>query len=97
MTIRRGTKKAKEVISNAHNIMGYSLANNFAGNPLTDKPVVWGGPVLNGRFTELVPVTQQQWLQHELDTLPFARLTWDGDIKRYRLEVHSNLWYEFEA
>jgi hypothetical protein len=43
MTIRKGTNRAKAILANARNVRGYSLANNFSGTPLVDKPVVWGG------------------------------------------------------
>lgn len=94
MTIRKGTNRAKQVIANARNIRGYSLANNFAGNPLAEHPQVWGGPVVNNRHTELVTLTQQEFLQHELDTY-HAKLTENNG--RFTIQIHSNLWYEFES
>jgi hypothetical protein len=99
MTIPKNTRKAKEAIAHAHNIRCFSLSDNFQGQSLTEHPVIWGGPVVQGRFTQLIPVTQSEFLKRELG-IRHAKLTGPlvhGTTGTYFIHVHSNLWYEFEA
>jgi len=94
MTIAKNTNRAKQAITAAHDIRCYSLSNNFSGEPLTDKPVIWGGPIVDGhRYRDLLTVTQSEFLAHELQ---HGKLSISND-GRYTLHIHSNLWYDFAA
>ena len=95
MTVAKNTNHAKQAIAKAYDIRCFSLSNNFSGAPLAEKPVIWGGPVLQGRFTKLVEVTQSEFLARELEVELHAKLTTRGG--KYTLHIHSNLWYEFAA
>ena len=94
MTIPKNTNRAKQAITNARDIRCYSLSNNFSGQPLTEKPTVWGGAIVDGhRYRDLLTVTQSEFLAHELEHGKLSVST-EG---RYTLQIHSNLWYEFIA
>jgi hypothetical protein len=95
MTVSKNTNRAKKAIANAHDIRVYSLSNNFSGQPLSDDPVVWGGPVVDNCFTELIHVKPAEFLKKELETY-HAKLS-VSECGRYTLQIHSNLWYEFAA
>ena len=95
MTITKTTKAAKQAIANAKNIRCYSLSNNFSGEPIQDKPVIWGGEIVNNQYRSLIEVTQSEFLERELNGRN-AKLT-KGESGKYNLRVHSNLWYSFEA
>lgn len=95
MTIAKNTKRAKEILHNAHDIKCFSLANNFSGQPLPKECNVWGGPIVNGRYRDLLAVSPQEYLTHELNAY-HCKLTQDSE-GRYSIYVHSNLWYEFQA
>lgn len=92
MTISKNTRKAKEAINQAKEIRCYSLSNNFSGQPMVEYPTIWGGPVVDGRYTQLLSITQQGFLAEELK-LRHAKLSLEDG--HYRLHIHSNLWYEF--
>lgn len=94
MTIPKNTKRAKQVLASARNIRSYSLSDNFSGRPLSEDPVIWGGPVVNNQYTKLVHIGQSDFLAYELRGL-HTKLT--GESGRYCIHVHDNLWYEFEA
>lgn len=96
MTIPKNSRRAKEVLAQARNIRVYSLSNCFHAQPITEKPCVWGGPLLNDRYTELIPVSQGEFLAHELNGMKSTRLSHDGNDS-YSIHVHDNLWYEFES
>ena len=95
MTITKTSKLAKLMLSKAHDIRCFSLSNNFSGQPLAEKPVVWGE---RGKFNESLPlieVSQQDFLARELNSR-HAKLT-VGTCGKYHIRVHANLWYEFLA
>jgi hypothetical protein len=96
MTITKTSNRAKQAIANAKDIRCFSLSNNFSGQSLAADPVVWGGPVVENRFTELVHVTPSEFLAKELIEGRHAKLT-VSESGRYTLHVHSNLWYEFAS
>ncbi len=91
MTITKNTKKAKQLIENAHDVRCFSLSNNFSGTPLPKECHVWGGP-----HRDLLTVSQQDFLAHELYISHSTKLRQMSD-GRYIIYVHSNLWYEFNA
>ena len=91
MTIRKNTNKAKQLIANARNIRCYSLSNNFTGQPLAERPRTWA-PTANPAIIE---VSQSEFLARELSD-PHVTLRQDLN-GRYCIDVHSNLWYEFES
>jgi hypothetical protein len=93
MTVPKNTRKAKQAIASARNITCYSLANCFRGEPLTDSPVVWGGPIVNNQYRELLHVSQAEFLARELSG--HGKLTESNG--HFTLHVHDNLWYEFDA
>lgn len=88
MTIAKNTKKAKQILANAHAVLCYSLEGHFEAKPLCDRPVVWD----NGSIVE---VTIPEFLTRELDFY-HAKLT-SGERGLHTLHVHSNLWYTFAA
>jgi hypothetical protein len=96
MTIPKNTKKAKQAIANAHDIRCYSLSNNFSGEPLAENPGFYGGPVVDGRFTQWLRVSQSEFLAHELNEFRSAKLS-ENSNGSYSLHIHSNLWYEFST
>jgi hypothetical protein len=89
MTIPKNTNRAKKAIANATNIRCFSLSNNFTGKPLAERPLVMG---TDGESAE---VTRAELLSRELSDFR-AKLT-ASESGTYRIHVHSNLWYEFEA
>lgn len=93
MTVPKNSKKAKTAVQNAHDITCYSESNYFNGKPLAESPVVWGGPIVNNQYRDLVPVSQSEFLARELAGRN-AKLTDNGN-GHFTLRVHSNLWYEF--
>ena len=95
MTIPKNTNKAKRIIETARNIMCYSLDSGFIAQPLTDKPVVWGGEIVNHQHTRMIEVSQSEYLARKLNSR-HVKLT-AGENGHYTLHVHSNLWYSFEA
>lgn len=95
MTIAKNTNRAKQVIANAHDVRCFSLSNNFSGT-LLDRPCVWCGPVVNGRRTDLVRVSDGEFLLYQLNAFRGAKLSVNTDGK-YHLTIHSNLWYEFST
>jgi hypothetical protein len=56
--------------------------------------VVWGGPVIDGRYRDLVEVSQSAFLAKELSGLHAKLYEENG---KYTLHVHDNLWYKFAA
>lgn len=82
-TVRRGTRRFTEVLENAHNVRVFSLHNSFRGVELKE-----GNPDL------VCP--PREHLAYELRTFNFAKLKDDGN-GHYSVDVHSNLWYEFEV
>jgi hypothetical protein len=95
-TISKTSKRAQKLIENAVAIKVYALSDNFSGRPITDRPVIWGGPVVDNRFTQLKSVTVTEFLRHELDSMKSTKLRDNGN-GTFTLDVHSNLWYEFES
>lgn len=95
MTVPKNTNLAKYAIANAHDVKVYSLSNNFSGEPLSDKPVVWGGPIIDGRYRDLIEVSVPEFMARELKSR-HAKLTL-ACYGRYHLHIHSNLWYNFAA
>jgi len=93
MTVPKNTKRAKAAIAKAHNVRCYSLSNNFSGEPLAEKPLIWGGEIRNNCYTQLIPVSQSAFLARELNSRNVMLSETNG---HYTLHVHSNLWYEFE-
>lgn len=103
VTITKTTKNAKQAIANARNIRCYNLSNHFSGEPLADKPVLWGTAV-GDLSRSLIEVSQSDFLFSELRSrhakLSCAEVLQGSDWKlngHYCLHVHANLWYEFEA
>ena len=92
-TVPKNSLKAKAAIKAATNIRCYSLSNHFSGEPLAAKPVIWGGPIINNQYRDLVEVTQAEFLHRELYQFRGKLSESNG---HYTLHVHSNLWYEFE-
>lgn len=95
MTIAKNTNKAKQAIANAKEIRCYSLENNFSGDLIADKPVIWGGEPINNQYRQLIEVSQSEFLTRELNSR-HSKLT-VGENGSYTLHVHSNLWYRFTA
>jgi hypothetical protein len=96
MTIAKNSKRAKVAIANAHDIRRYSLSNHFSGQPLSLAPTIWGGRIENNQYSDLIHVTQPEFLAHELHETSSAKLSLNTD-GRYCLHIHSNLWYEFST
>lgn len=93
MTIAKNTNKATRIIRNAKDVRCYSLSNNFTGDPLAERPVMWAGEIVEGHYVRIVEVSQAQFLMRELRENTHAKLVTNGDA--FLLSVHSNLWYEF--
>ena len=92
-TIAKTSKKAAQLISNARAIKVYSLSNCFTGQPLTEKPVVWADTADGKR--DLVEVSPSDFLRHELNSR--STKLHDNGNGTFSIDVHSNLWFEFES
>lgn len=95
MTIPKNTKRAEAILAHAANIKVFSLSNGFSGQPLAEQPVIWGGELVNHQFTKLVPVSEAEFLAHELEGRGPKMV--ERENGRYCIRVHSNLWYEFTS
>jgi hypothetical protein len=95
VTVPKNTHRAKRAIKTAREVKCYSLENHFSGQPLTEKPVVWGGPIVDCRHTQLIEVSQAEYLTRELNGHNCKLVA--GENGFYTLRVHSNLWYTFKA
>lgn len=87
--IRRNDKRIPEIIAAAKNVMVFSLSSHFTGRPMAEGPIdpdAWP--------REAKHITQQEFLAKEYRLYRFARITREGS--KYKLHIHSNLWYEFE-
>jgi len=89
-TVPKKSPRAARVLTNAREIRCYSLSNNFTGTPLVNDPVIWAP---DGQIKHVTPT---EYLTHELETMPHAKLYDEGGGK-FSLLVHSNLSYEFQS
>lgn len=95
MTIPKNSHRAQQVLDQARAIKCYSLSNNFIGQPLSDRPVIWGEPLPGESRRPLVEVSPIGFLRHEL-TGHGPKLKDEG-AGHFSIYIHSNLWYEFES
>jgi len=103
MTIPKTSNRAKSIIAAAEHIRVYSLSNCFKAEPLSENPVIWDDTSRDeqGRATRTKQVTQSEFLMHELFAMRSTKLCADsaayaGQGGHFSIQVHSNLWYEFE-
>ena len=95
MTITKTSHRASQVLQGARNIRCYSLSNNFSGEALAEKPVIWGEPKPGEHYRPLVEVSQVGFLRHELQSRS-TKLS-DSGNGHYTIHVHSNLWFSFQS
>ena len=95
MIIAKNTNRASQILQSARNIKCFSLRNGFCGEPLTDRPMIYGEPREGETHRPLVEVSQVGFLRHELRNST-TKLHENGSGV-YTIRVHSNLWYEFTA
>lgn len=95
-TINRRSHQAREILERAESIRVFTETNGFSGEPMSDQcldPVQWHKRL---NTAKLVYTTPQGYLKGLLEVFSFAKLYHDGGDS-YRLRVHGNEWYEFEA
>lgn len=91
-TIQKTSKRAQHLLDNAKNIVSYSLSGCFQPKPLVERPAIWAD--IYGK-RDLINVSHSEFLRHELESRS-TKLRENGPGK-YCIDVHSNLWYEFEV
>jgi hypothetical protein len=95
MIINRTTKRAQDVLDNAHNVRCFSLDNYFNGEPLAEKPVIWGVALPGENHRPLVEVSPIGFLRHKLESKSTKLI--DNGNGFYTIHVHGNLWYTFQS
>ena len=80
LTIRKGTKAFERVLTNAKDVVVYTLSDGFRGSRLQE-----GDPNL---IAPPVEILRKKLCDHD------TKLTSVGNNK-YRIHVHSNLWFDF--